>query len=78
MRLSIRTRMNSLPSRRSFLTQILAAGVAPCVVPAHVLRAQTAPSNKITLGVLGTGSQGIVDMRAFLNHDGCEDLQGFP
>ncbi|MEZ0276270.1 MAG: Gfo/Idh/MocA family protein [Roseimicrobium sp.] len=61
--------MNSNPSRRSFLAQIIAAGVAPCVVPAHVLRAQTAPSNKITLGVVGTGSQGIVDMRAFLNHD---------
>lgn len=61
--------MNARLSRRSFLAQILAAGVAPCVVPSHVLRAQTAPSNKITLGVVGAGAQGIVDMRAFLNHD---------
>ena len=63
------SRSPALPSRRSFLAQVIAAGVAPCVVPAHVLRAQTAPSNKITLGVLGAGAQGTVDMRAFLNHD---------
>jgi predicted dehydrogenase len=28
-----------------------------------------APSNRITLGVIGVGAQGTVDMRAFLNHD---------
>lgn len=55
--------------RRSFLRQILASGVAPVFVPAHVLRSQTAPSNKITLGVIGVGAQGTHDMRAFLNHD---------
>lgn len=55
--------------RRSFLRQILASGVAPVLVPAHVLRSQTAPSNKITLGVIGVGAQGTHDMRAFLNHD---------
>lgn len=38
-------------------------------VPAHVLRSQTAPSNKITLGVIGVGAQGTHDMKAFLNHD---------
>ncbi|HCN75929.1 MAG TPA: hypothetical protein DIT13_01895 [Verrucomicrobiales bacterium] len=58
-----------MKTRRSFLTQILATGVAPMFVPARLLRSQTAPSNKITLGVIGTGAQGIVDMRAFLNHD---------
>ncbi len=60
--------MSTLP-RRSFLKSMLAAGVAPVVIPAHVLRSQTAPSNKITLGVIGVGAQGTVDMRAFLNHD---------
>lgn len=55
--------------RRSLLRQILATGVAPVFVPAHVLRSQTAPSNKITLGVIGVGAQGTHDMRAFLNHD---------
>ncbi len=56
-------------SRRSFLSQIIATGSAPWIVPAHVLHAATAPSNKITLGVIGTGAQGTNDMRAFLNHD---------
>lgn len=58
----------STPSRRSFLQSILTAGAAPWFVPAHVLRAATAPSNKITLGVIGCGAQGTVDLRAFLNH----------
>ncbi len=58
-----------MKSRRSFLSNILATGIAPMFVPAHVLRSQTAPSNKITLGVIGVGSQGLHDMRAFLNHD---------
>lgn len=56
-------------NRRSSLKTILATGIAPWVVPAHVLRAQSAPSNKITLGVIGCGAQGLVDMRAFLNHE---------
>ena len=56
-------------SRRSLLKTMLAAGIAPSFVPAHVLRAQSAPSNKITLGVIGVGAQGTGDMRAFLNHD---------
>jgi predicted dehydrogenase len=34
-----------------------------------VLRAQTAPSNKITLGIIGCGAQGTVDMRSFMNND---------
>jgi predicted dehydrogenase len=56
-------------NRRRSLQAILAAGVAPLFVPARLLRSQTAPSNKITLGVVGAGAQGTGDMRAFLNHD---------
>jgi predicted dehydrogenase len=60
----------SLPHRRTFLQSIFAAGALPWVVPASALGREgtTAPSNKITLGVLGVGSQGQWDMRAFLNH----------
>ena len=36
--------------RRSFLHSVLATGIAPYFVPASVLRSQTAPSNKTTLG----------------------------
>lgn len=56
-------------NRRSSLKTILATGIAPMFVPARLLRSQTAPSNKITLGVIGCGAQGTVDMRAFLNHE---------
>ena len=50
---------------------MLAAATAPWFVPAHVLGAAggTAPSDKITLGVLGVGAQGQFDMRDFLTHD---------
>ncbi len=57
-------------TRRSFISQVIASGSAPWFIPAHVLRSQTAPSNKITLGVIGVGAQGTGDMRAFLNNDG--------
>lgn len=55
--------------RRSFLTQIIATGSAPWIIPSHVLRAETAPSNKVTLGVIGAGAQGTGDMRAFLTDE---------
>ncbi|MBL9198870.1 MAG: Gfo/Idh/MocA family oxidoreductase [Opitutaceae bacterium] len=55
-------------SRRSFVQAMLAAGVAPLVVPARLLGA-AAPSNKITVGVIGVGAQGHGDMRNFLSQD---------
>ena len=56
------------PSRRQFLKSILAAGAAPLCVPARVLGAegQPPPSGRITVGVLGVGTQGQPDMRNFL------------
>ena len=54
--------------RRGFIKTMLAANVAPMFIPSHLLRGQGAPSNQITLGVIGTGAQGSVDLRAFLNH----------
>lgn len=59
------------PTRREMLRTMLAAATAPWFVPAHVLGAAagTAPSDKITLGVLGVGAQGQHDMRDFLGHD---------
>ncbi len=43
-------------SRRSFVHGVLAAGIAPTIVPASV-RGANAPSNKITLGVIGLGAR---------------------
>ena len=61
----------SKPTRRSFLKSMFATGAAPWFVPAHVLGAngQTTPSNKITVGVIGVGSQGQNDMTNFLSQD---------
>ena len=55
-------------TRRTFLKCILATGAAPWFVPARVLGAE-APSSKITLGVIGVGSQGQADLREFLRHE---------
>jgi predicted dehydrogenase len=56
------------PTRRRFLQSVLAAGVAPLVVPGHVLGAdgQTSPSAKINVGVVGVGAQGRSDLWGFL------------
>lgn len=50
---------------------MLAAGVAPWFASARAwaTKGRTPPSDKITLGVLGVGSQGQHDMRDFLGHD---------
>jgi len=57
-------------TRRNLLKAMLAARVAPLLVPARLLAAgQAAPSNKLTLGVIGVGAQGQGDMRNFLGHD---------
>lgn len=56
-------------TRRGFLKATLAAGAAPWFVPAHVLGSagQPAPSEKLTLGVIGVGAQGTYDMRNFIS-----------
>jgi predicted dehydrogenase len=58
-------------NRRSFLKSMFAAGAAPWFVPARVFGAdgRTTPSNKITVGVIGVGSQGQFDMTNFLSQD---------
>src|SRR5262245_1246945 len=54
-------------SRRDFLKQS-AALAAPLIIPASALGTddKPAPSERITLGVIGTGNQGFNDTRAFL------------
>ena len=63
------------PSRRTFLrrtAQAAAAGFAfPTVIPGSALGlgGAVAPSNRIALGVIGTGNQGFNDIRSFLKDD---------
>jgi predicted dehydrogenase len=62
-------------SRRRFLRGAarlgIAAAAAPYVLPTSALGAggNVAPSNRITLGIIGTGNQGFNDMRAFLGDE---------
>lgn len=61
-------------SRRRFLQSgVVGLGTvaAPYVIPASVLGAEgrPAPSNRITMGVIGTGNQGTNDLRSFLQDD---------
>ncbi|MGM0486765.1 MAG: hypothetical protein ACQESR_08385, partial [Planctomycetota bacterium] len=57
-------------SRRAFLKASAMLG-AVHVVPASVLGAN-APSNRINMGIIGTGTRGLPDMRVFMRN---EDVQ---
>jgi len=65
-------RANLVISRRKFLSGTLASTAAvvgwPYVIPASALGkdGSVAPSNRITMGCIGTGNQGTNDLRAFL------------
>ena len=52
-------------SRRGFLAAATAAAAAPAILPASVFGAN-APSNRITIGVLGCGNQTRVDVPSML------------
>ncbi|MFI5378297.1 MAG: Gfo/Idh/MocA family protein [Tepidisphaerales bacterium] len=58
-------------SRRRVLAAASAALAAPYVIPASALGAdgRPAPSNRITMGCIGLGGRGTVDMGAFLGRD---------
>ena len=63
-------------NRRHFLkssTLLAGAAALPQIVPSRVLGLdnQTAPSNKITLGCIGTGGMGTYNMKSFLAQEGC-------
>ncbi|MHC4397282.1 MAG: twin-arginine translocation signal domain-containing protein [Planctomycetota bacterium] len=62
-------------NRRRFLKKAagITAGAAafPYIVPASVLgkAGKVAPSNRIVMGCIGMGGQGIFDMKQFLQYD---------
>ncbi|WP_165226347.1 Gfo/Idh/MocA family protein [Aquisphaera insulae] len=57
-------------SRRDFLRLAAVAGF-PAIVPASALGrgGRVAPSNRVTVGVIGTGNQGMNDIQSFLKDD---------
>ena len=62
-------------SRRAFLGQTAAASAAglafPTIIPGSALglAGRPAPSNRITVAVIGTGNQGFNDIKSFLRDD---------
>lgn len=65
-------------SRREFLQSglagIVAAGVAPHILPARLFGAN-APSKQVTLGCIGVGTHGFgVNLKSFLQEDDCRVL----
>src|SRR5690242_2864097 len=60
-------------SRRRFLAAAGLAVAAPTIIPASALGRQgTAPSERVTLGVVGWGMQGPGNTGAFLNLKDCQ------
>jgi predicted dehydrogenase len=57
-------------SRRSFLTSALAAGGSPFLLPSKVWGADTKPSDRITMGFIGTGKQGGYLLSGFMGQAG--------
>lgn len=58
-------------ARRDFLRATVAAAAAPCLLPSSVFGA-AAPSNRITLGVIGTGRMGRGDITDALGLPGVQ------
>jgi predicted dehydrogenase len=61
-------------SRRHFLTVTGLALAAPTIIPASALGrgGKTAPSNRVTMGVVGWGMQGPGNTKAFLKNADCQ------
>src|SRR5436190_3513721 len=67
--------INSGISRRRFLAAASVAVAAPTIIPASALGAddeKAAPSERITLGVVGWGMQGPSNTDAFLHEKNCQ------
>lgn len=68
---STKTQHSSKLSRRRFLGQASAAALSATVVPRHVLGGvgHTPPSETVNVAIIGTGGQGLHNMRALLQED---------
>ncbi len=68
------TSVDSKLSRRRFLALTGLAVAAPTFIPARALgrAGEVAPSNRITMGVVGWGMQAPSNTRAFLGHSTCQ------
>ncbi len=56
-------------TRRGFVKRAVALGAAPLILPSILHAGDSSPNHKITLGFIGTGTQGAGLMRGFLPRD---------
>jgi len=54
-------------TRRGFIKSAAMAGALPLILPAGLRGADTPPSERITMGIIGNGTQGKILMRGFLS-----------
>lgn len=57
--------------RREFISSAAVAIALPCIVPASAL-AKTAPSERLTMGMIGLGSMGMRHIKGFLQEEDCK------
>ena len=60
--------MNTSFTRRSFLKRAALASAAPMLLPSRLWAADTSPTEQITLGFIGMGTQGRGLLHGFLGH----------
>ena len=70
------SQINKTISRRGFLKSTVPAVAIPYIVPSFVLGVNNrpAPSNRITMGMIGLGSMGLRHVKGFLQEDDCKIL----
>ena len=70
------SQINKTISRRGFLKSTVPAVAIPYIVPSFVLGVNNrpAPSNRITMGMIGLGSMGLRHVKGFLQEDDCRIL----
>jgi predicted dehydrogenase len=61
-------------SRRSFLKATLAAGAAPMFLPSHIWSADTKPSGRLGIGMVGMGTMNSSHVGEFLGRDNVQIL----
>ena len=61
-------------SRRGFLKSTIPAVAVPYIVPSLVLGGDNrpAPSNRLTMGIIGLGSMGMRHVKGFLQEEDCQ------
>ena len=67
-------RMRQAISRRTFIKSTAAAVAAPYIVPSSALGrdGREAPSDRVTMGLIGLGSMGMRHVKGFLQEDDCQ------